>query len=220
MAGSAATTVEAYLAELPPERRAIVSSVRDLVNRHLPPGYSETMGWGMICWGIPLARYPHTYNGQPLCYAALAAQKNAYSLHLMSVYAESMEENSLRKAYEKAGKKLDMGKCCLRFKSLDGLLMDEVARIVAGMSVEEYIAHYERAHPAARKRIGSEAAASKSVGAANSARTKDSSSAKRATRAKKSASATKATSLKKSAGTKATSVAKGPSGKGRSRGPA
>lgn len=151
MAGSTARTVDAYLAELPPERRAIVSTVRDLVNRHLPPGYSEAMGWGMICWGVPLSRYPDTYNGQALCYAALAAQKNAYSLHLMSVYAESTEEDSLRRAYEKAGKTLDMGKCCLRFKSLDGLLLDEVARIVAATSVEDYIAHYERSRAETRK---------------------------------------------------------------------
>ncbi|MFT3807029.1 DUF1801 domain-containing protein [Arenimonas sp.] len=147
MAGSAASTVADYLAELPPERRAIVSTVRDLVNRHLPAGYSETMGWGMICWGIPLARYPDTYNKQPLCYAGLAANKNAYSLHLMSVYAESKQENSLRLAYEKADKKLDMGKCCLRFRSLDGLLMDEIGRIVAATSVDDYIAHYESARP-------------------------------------------------------------------------
>lgn len=202
MAGSAATTVAAYLAELPPERRAIVSTVRDLVNSHLPPGYSETMGWGMICWGVPLSRYPDTYNRQPLCYAALAAQKNAYSLHLMGVYADSKDERSLREAYEKAGKKLDMGKCCLRFKSLDGLLQDEIARLIAGTSVEDYIAHYERVHPAVRKRAASEVAAAKSAGA------------------KKSASATKATSTKKSAGIKTISVAKKPSGKSRSRGAA
>lgn len=220
MAGSAATNVEAYLAELPPERRAIVSTVRDLVNRHLPPGYSETMGWGMICWGVPLSRYPDTYNRQPLCYAALAAQKNAYSLHLMGVYAESKDEHSLRKAYEKAGKKLDMGKCCLRFKSLDGLLQDEIARLIAGMSVEDYIAHYERVHPAARKRTGSEAVAAKSAGAKKSAGTKKSASTQRAAGAKNSASATKATSTKKSAGIKTISVAKKPSGKSRSRGAA
>lgn len=214
MAGSAATTVAAYLAELPPERRAIVSTVRDLVNRRLPPGYSETMGWGMICWGVPLSRYPETYNRQPLCYAALAAQKNAYSLHLMGVYADSKDERSLRKAYEKAGKKLDMGKCCLRFKSLDGLLQDEIARLIAGTSVEDYIAHYERVHPAARKRTGSEAVAAKSAGAKKSAGTQ------RVAGAKNSMSATKATSAKKSAGIKTTSVAKKPSGKSRGRGAA
>jgi hypothetical protein len=143
MVSSSAGSVAAYMAELPPERRAIVSAVRDLVNCHLPPGYVESMAWGMICWGIPLARYPDTYNKQPLGYVALAAQKNAYSLYLMNVYADSAGEATLRAAYARAGKKLDMGKCCLRFKSLDGLLFDEIGRLIAETSVEEYIARYE-----------------------------------------------------------------------------
>ncbi len=204
MAGSAATTVEAYLAELPPERRAIVSTVRDLVNSHLPPGYSETMGWGMICWGVPLSRYPDTYNRQPLCYAALAAQKNAYSLHLMGVYADSKDERSLREAYEKAGKKLDMGKCCLRFKSLDGLLQDEIARLIAGTSVEDYIAHYEQVYPAARKRTGSEAVAAKSAGAKKTANPTKVASARKVASRKKVASAKKVASTKEPASAKKT----------------
>lgn len=143
MASSAAKTVAAYLAELAPERRAVVGAVRDLVNAHLPPGYVEEMSYGMIAWNIPLARYPKTYNGQPLCYAALAAQKNAYSLYLNCVYADSERERRLREAYARAGLKLDMGKSCLRFKSLDGLLSDEVGTIIASTSVEQYIAMYE-----------------------------------------------------------------------------
>jgi hypothetical protein len=143
MISSAAGSVVAYLAELPPERRVIVSAVRDLVNRHLPPGYVEAMAWGMICWGIPLARYPDTYNQRPLGYVALAAQKNAYSLYLMNVYADSADAATLRAAYARAGKKLDMGKCCLRFKSLDSLLFDDIGRLIAGTSVEEYIARHE-----------------------------------------------------------------------------
>lgn len=143
MASSAAKTVAAYLAELAPERRTVVAAVRDLVNAHLPPGYVEEMSYGMIGWNIPLARYPKTYNGQPLCYAALAAQKNAYSLYLNCVYADSERELRLREAYARAGLKLDMGKSCLRFKSLDGLLADEVGAIIASTSVEQYIAMYE-----------------------------------------------------------------------------
>ncbi|RDZ26281.1 DUF1801 domain-containing protein [Lysobacter silvisoli] len=143
MASSRATTVAAYLAELPPERRAVVAAVRDLVNAHLPPGYVEEMAYGMIGWVIPLSRYPVTYNKQPLSYAALAAQKNAYSLYLNCVYADSTSEQQLRAAYARAGMKLDMGKSCLRFKSLDGLLQDEVGKIIASTPVEDYIALYE-----------------------------------------------------------------------------
>jgi hypothetical protein len=145
MATSAAKTVEAYLAELPPERRAVVAAVRDHVNAHLPPGYVEGMGYGMIGWTIPLARYGKTYNGQPLCYAGLAAQKNNYSLYLMGCYMDSDEDKALRAAYARAGKKLDMGKSCLRFKSLDGLLLDDIGRIIASMPVDAYIVRYEAA---------------------------------------------------------------------------
>lgn len=148
MASSAAKTVAAYLAELPPERRAVVAAVRDLVNAHLPNGYVEEMSYGMIGWNIPLARYPKTYNGQPLNYAGLAAQKNAYSLYLNCVYTDSEQELRLRDAYARAGLKLDMGKSCLRFKSLDGLLQDEVGAILASTSVEQYIALYEASRKA------------------------------------------------------------------------
>lgn len=143
MTRSAATTVEAYLAELPPERRAVVAQARSLVNAHLPPGYVETMNWGMISWEVPLSRYPVTYNKQPLSYAALAAQKNAYTLYLMAVYTDSADEQRLHSMYEQAGKKLDMGKSCLRFKTFDDLVPDAIAKVVASMPVDAYIAHYE-----------------------------------------------------------------------------
>lgn len=161
MVSSAAATVAQYLKELPAERRAVVSAVRDLVNRHLPPGYVEGMGYGMIGWVVPLSRYPDTYNRQPLCYAGLAAQKNGYSLYLMNVYADSEEERKLRAAYAAAGRKLDMGKCCLRFRSLDGLLADEVGRIIAATPVEQYIARYEavKSKGSARQAAAKEATA-------------------------------------------------------------
>ena len=143
MASSKATTVRQYLDELPPERRAVISQVRDLVNLHLPTGYEETMSWGMISWEIPLSRYPVTYNKQPLMYAALAAQKNHCALYLSSVYVDPVHEASLRAAYAAAGKPLDLGKSCLRFKRLDDVVQAAVAGVLAAVSVDQYIAHYE-----------------------------------------------------------------------------
>ena len=143
MASSKAGTVEAYLQELPEQRREVVATVRKLVNRHLPQGYVETMNWGMISWEIPLARYPATYNRQPLGYVALAAQKNHYALYLMGVYADSQNEKDLRQAYARAGRKLDMGKSCLRFRKPDELLAEEVGAIIGAMSVDACIAQYE-----------------------------------------------------------------------------
>lgn len=143
MAGSEAKTVDEYLAELPEERRAVVSAVRDLVNRHLPAGYVETMSWGMVSWEIPLSRYPTTYNRQPLSYVALAAQKQHYALYLTACHEHSPQDVVLRNAYADAEKKLDMGKRCLRFQALDDLLPDVIGAVIASTPVSAHIAHYE-----------------------------------------------------------------------------
>lgn len=145
MVSSAAKTIDAYLGELPPERRAVVATVRDVVNVHLPPGYEETMSWGMISWEIPLSRYPVTYNKQPLSFAALAAQKNSYSLYLMAVDSGSERERQLRDAAAALGRKLDMGKCCVRFKQPDHLPLQAIGALIASVPVEAYIAQYEAA---------------------------------------------------------------------------
>lgn len=142
MARSSAETVEEYLAELPQDRRRIVASVREVILRNLPAGYREAMNWGMIAYEVPLDRYPNTYNGQPLMYAALAAQKNSYTLYLMTIYNEG--EDWLRTEFERAGKKLDMGKSCVHFRLIDDLPLDVIGKVVASTPVSDYIALYEK----------------------------------------------------------------------------
>lgn len=141
-------TPRAYLAALPAARRAVVSAVRDLVRKNLPKGYAETVRSGMLSYEIPLARYPKTYNKLPLMYAALAAQKNYCALYLMSVYSDPVEAKRLEDGFRKAGKKLDIGKSCVRFRTLDDLALDAIGRAIAGTSVETFIERYE----ATRKR--------------------------------------------------------------------
>ena len=143
MATSRATTVQEYLDELPPERRATVSAVREVILRSLPAGYAETMAWGMISYAIPLDRYPATYNKQPLGYAALAAQKTHFALYLMSVDQDSAEDRRLREGFAAAGKRLDFGKSCLRFRSLDDLPLDLIGELIAATPPEAHIARYE-----------------------------------------------------------------------------
>jgi len=143
MVQSKAATVEEYLAELPEERRAVISVVRDVILSHLPEGYEEAMAWGMIGYAIPLERYPNTYNKKPLAFVALAAQKNYYSLYLMCAYQDSEDEAFLRRAFAKAGKKLDMGKCCIRFRRLDELPLDAIGEVIARTPPETMIATYE-----------------------------------------------------------------------------
>ena len=148
MVSSSASTVQGYLDELPPERREVISLVRKIILDHLPEGYAETMGWGMISYGIPLERYPNTYNGQPLAYVALAAQKHHYALYLMGVYQDKEQEEQLRAAFEKAGKKLNMGKSCLRFRKLDDLPLDVIGDVIAATTPAELIARYEASRKA------------------------------------------------------------------------
>lgn len=150
MVSSKAATVADYLAELPPERRAEIATVRDVINAALPAGFREGMGYGMIGWVIPLDRYPTTYNGQPLAYAGLAAQKNSNSLYLNCVYASEERTERLKAAWAATGKKLDMGKSCIRFKRADDLALDLVRDEIASTTPEQFIAIYDRVKPPKR----------------------------------------------------------------------
>ncbi len=140
MVVSKATTPAAYLASLPADRRKVIAAVRAVVKKRLPRGYVEAMRWGMLSYEIPLARYPDTYNKQPLMYVALAAQKNNFALYLTCATADKPLMARLTAAYKAAGRKLDMGKGCLRFKSLEELPLDVIGDMVASTSVERRIA--------------------------------------------------------------------------------
>ncbi len=142
-AAAAAATPDALLAALPPDRRAVVAAVRDLVRAALPAGYEEQVSGKMLTYVVPLSRYPVTYNKQPLAYAALAAQKNHYALYLTGAYADPAQAEALRAGFARAGKRLDMGKACLRFRALDDLALDAVRDAIAGMPPEALIARYE-----------------------------------------------------------------------------
>ncbi len=138
------TTVSGYLASLSPEKRAVIEAARKLVRANIPKGYAEYMGWGVINWGIPLAEFSNTYNGQPLCYVALGAQKKYNALYLMGCYGASSQHNYLKDAFEKAGKKFDMGKCCLRFKQLDDLELQAVAKVIGYATPKQYLDFYKK----------------------------------------------------------------------------
>ncbi|HEX2059346.1 MAG TPA: DUF1801 domain-containing protein [Thermoanaerobaculia bacterium] len=145
MVQSKAATADAYVAELPEDRRAVMTSMLQLVRNNLPKGYVEAISSGMITWSIPLEQYPDTYNRQPLAYLALAAQKNHYALYMMGAYMDPKQTEALEKAFQKAGKKLDMGKSCLRFKKLDDLPIDALGKVIASMPPKKLIETYEKA---------------------------------------------------------------------------
>ncbi len=140
-----ATTVEEYLAEQSPERREALAEVRRVILENLPLGYAEVMQYRMISYVIPLARYPKTYNKQPLAYLSLAAQKRYMSIYLRGVYCDRETESWFVQQYRDSGKRLDMGKACVRFRTLDDLPLDLIGECVSMTSVEDFIECYETA---------------------------------------------------------------------------
>ena len=143
MVKSKAATVEEYLAELGEDRRAALAAVRAVILDHLPEGYEETMQYGMIGYAIPLEKYPTTYNGQALSYASIASQKNYMTIYLMGIYGDPELKRWFVEQYQASGKKLDMGKSCVRFKKLDDLPMELIGRAIAATSMAEFIRRYE-----------------------------------------------------------------------------
>ena len=152
MVNSKAKTVKEYLDELPADRRKEIAKVRSVVRKNLPKGFRETINWGMICYEIPLERYPDTYNKQPLGTAALAAQKNYNSLYLMGAYPDPERRKRLEGAFKKNGKKMDMGKSCLIFRKADDLPLDAIGEIIASTPPDRVIAMYESARGKSKKK--------------------------------------------------------------------
>jgi uncharacterized protein DUF1801 len=156
-------TVDDYIDSLPEERRIAIRAVREAVNAKLPPGYEEGVVYGMIAWFVPFTRLAETYNGQPLCVASLGAQKSHMALYLMSVYGNPTLNEWFTKQWKATGKKLDMGKSCIRFKKLDDLALDVVTEAISRVSVDQYVANYEqvRANTAEGKAKAAKAAVQK-----------------------------------------------------------
>jgi regulator of protease activity HflC (stomatin/prohibitin superfamily) len=146
-----ATTADEYVAKLPDDRRDAIAKVRDVVNANLPAGYQEGILYGMIGWYVPLARFPETYNGQPLGIAGLASQKGYMALYLNGVYSDPAIAAWFRGAFAKAGKKLDMGKSCVRFKSIDALPLDVIAETIRRIPVEKLLRLYMNARASAER---------------------------------------------------------------------
>ena len=120
-----------------------MGQVRDTINAHLPEGYVEQVDWGMISWVVPLEDYPDTYNGKPLAYAALASQKNHVSVYLLGLYTDGPEASWFREQYAERGLRLDMGKSCVRFKTLDEVPLDVLGGAIERIPVGEFLARYE-----------------------------------------------------------------------------
>lgn len=146
MARSDAATPDEYLAELPDDRRELVGTVRDTIVEHLPDGFVEQMSFGMLGYVIPLEDYPDTYNGQPLGVVAVANQKRHVAVYLMGIYGDEREREWFVEAWRATGKKLDMGKSCVRFSKLDDVALDVIGAAVARVTPDDLITAHEAVH--------------------------------------------------------------------------
>lgn len=145
---SKAATVAAYLKSLPEDRRKALQAIRKVVNDNLDPKVKEAMAYGMPGWVVPLSVYPDGYHcakDTPLPFASLASQKNHMALYLFCVYSVPGEAERLAEEWKAAGKKLDMGKSCLRFKKLEDVPLEVIGKAVKRMTLKKFIAGYEEA---------------------------------------------------------------------------
>ena len=139
---SKAKTVTDYINILPDDRKYAITEVRDTILNNLPEGIQEIMNWGMITYQIPLELYPNTYNGQPLMFAALASQKNHMVIYLSGVYSDDKLREEFIAEYKATGKRLDIGKSCVRFRKIDDLPIELIGKAISALDVKSFIEIY------------------------------------------------------------------------------
>jgi hypothetical protein len=164
-----ATTIADYLEGLPDDRRAAISAVRGVILDSLPAGYVESLSCGMLAYEVPLSVYPDTYNKRPLMYAALASQKAHMAVYLCGVSGRAALRQELEAAFVAAGKRLDMGQACVRFRRLDELALAAIGRAIAATPMDAYVAFARSVHSAearAERRVARAAPTSRRAGRA------------------------------------------------------
>ena len=154
---SKAKTVEAYLRELPEERRDAIEAIRKVILENLPKGIEEGMQYGMIGYFVPFSVYPAGYHcdpKQPLPFASLASQKNHMAIYMFGIYTMAEHRDWFVEEWKKTGKKLDIGKSCVRFKKLEDVPLEIVGKAIKRMSVKKSIEFYETAIPRSKRLPG------------------------------------------------------------------
>lgn len=214
---SKATTVEAYLKELAPESQKVMQAVRETIVKSMDPKLEEGMQYGMIGYYVPHSVYPSGYHcdpRQPLPFACLASQKNYFALYLMPIYMNPSALAWFQSEWKKTGKKLDMGKSCIRFKKLEDISLDLIAQTFRKLRVDPYIEIMEQTLATRSKGGASQSKSAKgSSKSTKVASAKSSSKAKPVKQTAKKSLATKAASKKKAAKKAASKVTKKESSK-------
>ena len=152
---SKATTVAQYLKELPEDRRSAITAIRETILKNLDKGFQENMQYGMIGYSVPHSIYPGGYHcdpKQPLPFAGIGSQKNGISIHLLCIYFDQELASWFKSEWIKTGKKLDMGKGCVRVKSLDEIPLALLGKAIKKMKLKSFLAQYEALKPKKKQR--------------------------------------------------------------------
>lgn len=144
---SAAATVDAYIAELPEDRKATIEKLRKIIKKNLPKGFKEQMSYGMMGYSVPHTIYPDGYHCDPklpLPFMGMASQKNSINIYHMGIYADPDLYKWFTEAHAKASKKkLDMGKSCIRYKKPEDIPFDLIGELCTKMTPQDWINLYE-----------------------------------------------------------------------------
>ena len=157
----APATPEEYLAALPEDRRHALEVLRAMILKNLGKGFEEGIQYGMIGYFVPHSVYPNGYHcdpRQPLPFASIASQKSHIGIYLFCIYTEEGEAERFREEWLATGKRLDMGKSCVRVKKIEDVPLDVLGRAIKRATLKRFVASYEaglagtKAGQAARKK--------------------------------------------------------------------
>lgn len=137
-----------YLASLPADRRAGLEAPRKLIRKNVDKSSEECLLYGIISYVVPYRVWPLGYHcdpTKPIMMTAIANRTNNFTVYLMSVDMDKSERAWLESAWAKAGKKLSMGGCCVRFRKLEDEALDVIGDAIRRTPAKKYIEGYVKA---------------------------------------------------------------------------
>ncbi|MFI4881976.1 MAG: DUF1801 domain-containing protein, partial [Phycisphaerales bacterium JB064] len=150
MAHAKAATIEQYMAALPEDRRQAVDAIRAVINKNIDKAFEHGMQYGMPAWYVPHSIYPAGYHcdpKQPLPFASVASQKGHIGIYIFCIYQDEALRDWFIDAWKTSGKRLDMGKSCIRVKKLDDVPLDVLGKLFKKVKAKDFVAAYEQLRP-------------------------------------------------------------------------
>ncbi|MCK0160909.1 DUF1801 domain-containing protein [Allomuricauda sp. F6463D] len=143
-----AKTPDEYIDNLPEDRKLAVSRLRETIKNNLPKGFEECINYKMIGFVVPHSVYPDGYHVDPelpLPFINIASQKNYIAFYHSGSYAKPQLHDWFVSEYPKhVSTKLDMGKSCIRFKNINNIPYDLIAKLCRKITPQQWIELYEK----------------------------------------------------------------------------